>query len=101
MSSLMQLIAYDKWANDKVLTAISEITDDKLKGDCLKLMSHILQAQQVWAHRVLKMSPITDVWPSYSYQDCRTYLVANTKLLTQISAHLNEKAEYSNSKGVV
>ena len=47
------------------------------------------------------MPPITDVWPSYSYQDCRTCLVANTKLLTQISAHLNEKVDYSNSKGVV
>ncbi|MFA5668883.1 MAG: hypothetical protein WC967_06545 [Balneolaceae bacterium] len=81
MATALQLIAYDKWANDKVLTAISEINDDKLSHACLKLMSHILQAQLVWAHRVFKMPTVTDVWPSYSYQDCRTYLVANTKTI--------------------
>tara|TARA_R110002096_G_scaffold172757_3_gene346677 strand:+ start:6846 stop:7289 length:444 start_codon:yes stop_codon:yes gene_type:complete len=93
-----QLIAYDRWANKKVLDVLAVTYEN---SECLKLMSHILQTQCVWAHRVLAKEPIIEIWPNYSLEECNTLFENNSALLSDIGAQLEEIIVYKNSKGAV
>ena len=50
MNSLLKLIQYDKWANDRVLQYLGDASE--LSPRMLDLLSHILFAQEVWLARI-------------------------------------------------
>ncbi len=98
MVSAAQLLSYDSWANKRILNTIATTAQN---SECLKLMSHVLQAQQVWAHRVLDKEPILEIWPTYTLKECYNLLVENNVLFIEVGAQMEEIIEYKNSKGVV
>ena len=93
-----QLISYDGWANKRILDTIAATTPN---SECLKLMSHVLQAQRVWAHRVLDKEPIFEIWPNYTLEECQSFCESNQVLLAGVATQIERKIEYKNSKGDV
>ena len=49
----LQQIAYDLWANERVIAAVAELPDGDAKGDALRLLAHALRATTRWIERVI------------------------------------------------
>lgn len=75
-TTLKKLVAYNQWANEKILTAIDGMTAAELArpvdayiGSLAKNLQHILGAQRVWLARWTDKTPpkldtpITESWP--------------------------------------
>jgi len=62
-----RLFDYDDWANGEVLGAIRVAG---CAGRPLKLMSHILSAEQLWFERMKGLGQTFPVWPDFSLQKC-------------------------------
>ena len=75
-AQLRKLVAYNQWANEKVLKAIDGMTPAELArpvdayfGTLARNLQHILMAQRIWLARWTGQAPprldtpITDPWP--------------------------------------
>ncbi|MDZ7716518.1 MAG: DinB family protein [Balneolaceae bacterium] len=96
---LLRLFDFDHWANDK---ALNILTDDQ--DESLKLMSHILAAQELWYNRIIgaDLSGLK-VWPLYSLKECKDI---STKwpekwssLINKNSKDLDRIISYKNTSG--
>jgi uncharacterized damage-inducible protein DinB len=98
---LTTLFEYEKWANSRILDALTQLkeTDEK----CLEIMAHILLVQMVWYSRMEdKAAP--PVWSKKSLGECReTYTVNNMVLAgfmaKQTDDTLTRVVKYQNTKG--
>lgn len=66
----LRLFKYNEWANNRVLEVI--LTDGFNEPSVLKLLSHIIAAQQLWMDRVLNKDTKLEVWPDYTLEGCIT-----------------------------
>jgi uncharacterized damage-inducible protein DinB len=102
ITDFRRFFAYDSWANRKVITSLSVIASPPARA--LKLMAHILGAEDVWYTRLRGQSPVLSVWPELSEQDCREQEERLhglwSKYLDEIEpAQLSSAVSYKNSKG--
>src|SRR5688572_10208913 len=74
-AQLRKLVAYNQWANERILAAIDGMTDEELAkpvdayfGTLARNLQHVLGAQRVWLARWTKQPPprldmaITERW---------------------------------------
>jgi uncharacterized damage-inducible protein DinB len=63
------LFAYERWANERILTALEQprYPDER----CLDLFSHILAAQQTWLNRVRREHGYVPLWERRDIGECR------------------------------
>jgi uncharacterized damage-inducible protein DinB len=97
-----RLFAYDSWANREVITSLSVLSSSPPRP--LKLMAHILGAEDVWYTRLHGQNPVLGVWPELSEQGCREQEERLhglwSKYLDEIEpAQLSPTVTYKNSKG--
>jgi uncharacterized damage-inducible protein DinB len=96
-----RLFAYDSWANREVLGSLSA---NGSSPQSLKLMAHIVGAEDVWYSRIHGRKPLLAVWPELSAEDCRNQeqRLRNSwsEYLDKIQPHqLSSAISYKNSKG--
>jgi uncharacterized damage-inducible protein DinB len=99
---LHRLFADDAWANREVLAALSAAGAPTSRS--VKLLAHILSAENIWFERPQSRTQSLPVWPDFSPQQCQAL---QAKLADEwanylrdlTEAALNRSITYKNSKG--
>ena len=108
-SQLRKLVAYNQWANEKILRAIDRMTAEELAqpvdayiGSIAKNLQHVLLATRVWLARwqgatpPALTAPVTDPWPD-AYAVTHAEFRAFVASLTDIEA--DRVVNYQDSRG--
>ena len=95
--------AYDLAANLKLIAVIDTTNNEYV----LKMMSHILNAQYFWNHRILNRNFIYGVWDLHNSKDLKNlanefyqstlYIIDNYDLEDMLSYKTTKGIEYTNS----
>jgi uncharacterized damage-inducible protein DinB len=98
---LKRLLAYDDWANRETLASLEAI--DSPPPGSVKLLGHIVGAEQLWYGRLRGDKP-GPVWPALSLAECRATLDELSRLWADYldalaPADLGRAVAYVNSKG--
>ncbi len=96
----LELFNYDIWANRRVLEAIRGLT--KGRGRSLQLMSHIIQAQNLWYQRSNGFTKsLKDVWNDWDLETCHIEMERVHQLWSEFLTEDKLKSEvlYKNLKG--
>ena len=109
IAQLRQLVAYNQWANEKILNAIAGMTSEELArpvdayfGSLEKNLQHVLQASRVWLARWKGTAPpslqdrVATPWPD-AYAAIHAEFRAFVESLTDASA--GRIVDYKNTKG--
>src|SRR5271170_335422 len=98
----INLIHYDKYANE-VITKL--IIENGKSEKPVRLMAHIMAAQQVWYHRCKQLPPFGGaLWPDGQAETFGQMISDNHKAWIEFITHLEEadfekRVAYHNSKG--
>ena len=108
-AQLRRLVAYNQWANEKILSAIDGMTAEELArpvdayfGSLEKNLGHILLATRVWLARWKEAAPpslqdrIATPWPdayAATHAEFRTFVESLTE------ANAGRVVDYKNSQG--
>jgi uncharacterized damage-inducible protein DinB len=105
LESLRQLVAFDEWANRRMLASLKAFDNQSAKA--LRALSHLLAAEKEWLARLLGKADATgaDFWQTTSLDDCEALANEIAKAYADFVNALNEEkldhvATYKNSKGI-
>ncbi|WP_303309691.1 DinB family protein [Hymenobacter sp. BT730] len=106
ISTIEKLAAYNVWANDTLLRRLDEIeaSGQEIPAVCLRLFSHVLNAQAIWIGRLTATkSPVT-VWQEHTLAQCHALHQQTSKHLQQLISkadepEMNRQIAYTNSAG--
>lgn len=98
-----RLFEYDWWANQQMLGALKALPNPP--AQCLRLMSHIVAAEELWYARVVEPERRPPVWPERTLAECEKALETvhqqwRAYLQGAARSRFTEKIAYRNSKGV-
>ena len=106
MNTLEKLGAFNVWANDTVLARLDEIaaSGQEIPAVCLRLFSHVLNAQAIWISRIGGQPQPVKVWQEHDLAGCHTLHQQSSETLHQIMAQADEtelqrRIFYTNSLG--
>lgn len=74
---LQKLCAYNNWANLSMLNALTDASKTGSAGipsNCINLLSHIANAQDIWINRIQDCVPRVTVWQVHDLDTCRIML---------------------------
>lgn len=102
IEQLRRFFDYDVWANRETVTALKQSSDPPPRS--MKIMAHILAAQDLWLVRLKQTGQPVVVWPEFSVEQMETQMERLIKewaeyLDTLTSSKLSERISYKNSKG--
>ena len=99
-----QVWLYNNWAND-ILFKTFETYGDRMPASCLRLLSHIVNAQYTWLCRINGEKQVVGLWDVHDLESCKTLHAATSQgLKTAMEQHADDldiKIEYANSQGRV
>ncbi len=99
----VNLFRYESWANEEVSACLTKLDDPPEKA--ISLMSHIINAQDVWLCRITgKSYDVNSVWKTLSKSDIPAALSRSSSALCDYVNNLTEgdiekTIEYTNIKG--
>ncbi|CAM3999130.1 Uncharacterized damage-inducible protein DinB (forms a four-helix bundle) [Pedobacter westerhofensis] len=98
---LRQFCKYNNWANSLLLNTLVTHSD-VLPESCIKLFSHIVNAQIIWLCRINGVQPQVTVWELHEIEACSLLLNVSSNELSELD--YPETAEspiikYANSTG--
>lgn len=101
VSDLRRLFVYDSWANREVIASLS-INGSSSRS--VKLMAHILGAQEIWYSRIRGQKAVLPVWPELNAQGCQEQEQRLWNLWSNYfdeieSGQLSSSVNYKNTKG--
>lgn len=96
---IKEFLAYTELADRKVINAF--INSDVYMPEAERLFSHVLNAQHIWAKRILREKAIYGVWQEHKKTDFNTISFNNFEMIQVCLAtkKLDEVFVYRNSKG--
>jgi uncharacterized damage-inducible protein DinB len=101
---LEQLWLYNNWAND-ILFKTFESYGDRMPASCLRLLSHIFNAQSTWLCRINGEKQVVGLWDIHDLEKCKKLHAETSQgIRTAIKGHADDfdiKIEYANSQGRV
>lgn len=71
-TTFMQLWLYNNWANTVLLDKLKK-EGEKVPHSCIRLFSHIVNAQIIWLSRLTSEKSPVGVWDEHSIVDCQRY----------------------------
>jgi uncharacterized damage-inducible protein DinB len=98
----IKLFEYNHWANQLVLNVLK---DNQVQDEyCLKMFSHVINAQFIWHRRIVEVSNEYKIWDIWSFEEMHNSLQNNYELwmqyLSQLTDNeLNRTFAYTNSAG--
>lgn len=69
-TAIHQMWVYNDWANRRVL-GVLEAIGQNLPYACLHLMSHIVNAQVIWASRMQGLPAEVGIWDDHAIHECK------------------------------
>lgn len=96
---LAELINYTKVADSRLITVFEN--HPNLPEKALSLFNHVLNAQHIWATRILGQAPNFAVWAVHQPSELAAIAEANHQLLQQIleNVPLAQTINYQNTQG--
>jgi uncharacterized damage-inducible protein DinB len=96
--------SYDAWANGEALSAVRSASAESNITRPLKVLSHILSAEQLWLERLRQQPQTIPVWPDCGIAQCEAQVAELARLWSEFLAgladsNLAQKVNYKNSKG--
>lgn len=70
--TLVQLWLYNNWANNLLIEKMKQDAEH-IPSNCLRLLSHIMNAQLIWLYRLNGKKPPVGVWDEHSLLTCEQY----------------------------
>jgi uncharacterized damage-inducible protein DinB len=64
----LKLISYDHWANEKIITAMSQV--ENLPPGTTELLSHILAVSSIWLSRTKGEKETANRFDLYAFEEC-------------------------------
>lgn len=101
---LRRLFTYDTWACLRVLAALKESEQFKLRSEAIKMFAHIVSSQRHWYGRIMDEA-VTDtaLWPADDLEECQKQLAFMkdkwSTLINENEEQLDRFVDYQNSKG--
>ncbi|NLT51507.1 MAG: hypothetical protein GXX85_11375 [Ignavibacteria bacterium] len=87
----LKLFEFNNWANTSLISHLSK--SDNIPDKCVKLMSHIIGAQDLWFERVRKNKEHTiSPWDEYSLPECKILSGQSTTKWTNYIKRASEKS---------
>jgi len=102
----LDLFEYNNWANDKIILKLQTVSCEFKEADPLKILSHIISAQDTWFERVKGQTSYNIyLWEEYSVQEIEILSLTSYKEWKRFISKMEEKkfdeiCSYKNSKGV-
>jgi uncharacterized damage-inducible protein DinB len=101
---LQRLFDYDEWATRKIVASLEAHPELKKRDEALKLLGHLLSAQQIWHRRTVgKDFDDLELWPTLSLEKCKTILNSMSskwfELLKNNKKNPDILISYKNTKG--
>lgn len=100
MMDFERLIAYDRWANQKIFKAFQEIKENEARTEMEAMFSHLLATQAVWMSRVTGENVSHGIWPLFAASEMEEMMKAHPQSMSGLIARHEEVISYKNSKGV-
>lgn len=95
--SFFTSLAYNDWANEKIIEKLS--SSEKYPDRCLDLVCHIISLQDYWYDRLVNKSIyLIDLWETYSLAECLPLSKASTETWKEYIGKTKEK-EFKNLCG--
>jgi uncharacterized damage-inducible protein DinB len=99
---LRRLFHYDIWANRETLEALKKTGDPPSRS--LKILGHIVAAEELWLVRIKQTGESVVVWPEITMDQLEQHLNELSKTWNQYlngldSSKLSQPVSYKNSKG--
>ncbi|MBB2146878.1 damage-inducible protein DinB [Pedobacter sp. LMG 31464] len=96
---LEESIQYTKIADSKLIEIFKQ--HQEISPKAIALFNHVLNAQHIWANRILGLLPKYQVWETYGTEMFEQISDENFELLTQIIKNipLDKEITYTNSLG--
>lgn len=98
---LVQLWLYNDWANNLLIEKMKQDAECIPPG-CLRLLSHIMNAQLIWLYRLNGEKPPVGVWDEHSLLTCEQYhQLASSGFTEKVRADkgkIMEAVNYTNTK---
>ena len=101
----LDLFEYNNWANDKIILKLSTISVEFKEPNPIKILSHIIAAQDTWLERVKETKSYNIfLWEEYSLQELEILSLNShkewIKFISKMPLNDFEKeCSYKNSKG--
>lgn len=94
-----ELIKYTELADQRIIEIFRKATTEL--PDAERLFSHVLNAQHIWAQRILSKKPVYGVWDIHPKEKFESFSLENFKLIKEaLNIHpLDQRILYSNSRG--
>lgn len=95
-----ELFEYNRNCNRQLIELFSA-APDKLPGDAIRLLSHIVNAHHIWNHRIESRTPAVGVWELHSLPECSRMDADNHRHSLAILDNFEPDARvsYSNTRG--
>ena len=99
---LTHLFKYDNWAMER--TANSIINLEEILPDAVRILSHIISAQQIWLNRITGTQSNITPWDNYTIDESISKSVELTSKWINLlegneQTFLDQRIQYQNSKG--
>lgn len=105
LASLRQLLAYNKWANRRILESFGDASNQSPAA--VRALAHLLIAEKIWLRRLLRNEDTTgfDFWQASTIEECAALAEENRLDYADLLKSLTEEtlgsvATYKNSKGI-
>lgn len=98
---LKRFCQYNNWANALVLDALM-CNSDLVSESCIRLFSHIVNAQTIWFKRINGIVPDVGVWQINDLETCKIMLEKSADALSEITQgepENNAVIKYTTSTG--
>jgi uncharacterized damage-inducible protein DinB len=102
IQDIKRFFDYELWANQETLIALRQSPDPPVRS--LKILAHILAAQELWLVRLNGTAKPVVVWPDFTLDELEFHMKRIAKDWTEYLNSLNETKlsstiSYKNSKG--
>lgn len=99
---LKQFCKYNNWANSLLLGTLNT-NSHLLPESCIKLFSHIINAQMIWLCRIKGITPNTTVWQINDLEICSVLLEESANALLSQMEYIDKNGsriiKYTTSNG--
>ena len=96
---LVEMMKYTQWADEKLIAVFDQ--QEVIPEKASSLFSHVLNAQYIWACRILAKGPQFQVWEVHETSTYTKISKTNFTMLAEIlkTVDLEKEISYTNSRG--